>query len=130
MNVSTLLLPALLALSVTPAYAQCCGGHSSHGETSNALDHSAHQGKTPRVRASNTICPVMGEAVKPVNDQEVDIRGNHFLVCCDGCGQELTEHYDKYIDQDGAPRNEPKADPRKDPDKPAPASSTHEGHQH
>lgn len=124
MNISILLLAPFLALSAAPAYAQCS---PRHGSTNT---HSEHQENGRNVRASNTICPVMGGAVKPMNDQVVDIRGNHFLVCCDGCGQELTEHYDKYIDKDGAPRNEPTPDPRKALDKPALASPTHEGHQH
>lgn len=156
MNVSTLLLPALLALSA-PAYAQCGGGHSGHGggqsghgSHAKAQDHSGHQESGQKVKATNTICPVMGREVKPGRDREVVIRENQYLVCCDGCGPEMSEHYDKYFDKGGRPLNDPKRDPRSDPktepkvdskpepkvdskkdaDKPVPAPPAHEGHQH
>jgi hypothetical protein len=76
----------------------------------------------------------MGEAVKPGRDQEVVIRGRSYLVCCDGCGPKMAEHYDEYLDQDGRPLNDPKrdpnADPKKDAEKPMPPPPAHEGHQH
>ncbi len=130
MNVSTLLLPALFAISVTPVFAQCGGGHSNHGGYSPAQDHSAHQESAPKVKATNMICPVMGEAVEPGRDREVAIRGKYYLVCCGGCGPEMAEHYDKYLDQEGRPLNDPKRDPRRSEERPAPAPSAHEGHQH
>ena len=142
MNVSTLLLPALLALSVAPAYAQCGGGPSGHGGGqsghSTAQDHSGHQDSGPKVKATNTICPVMGREVKPGRDREVVIRGNYYLVCCDGCGPDMSENHDKYLDKEGQPLNDPKrnpkadpkSEPKKDEGKPAPAAPAHEGHQH
>lgn len=136
MNVSTLLLPALLTLSVTPAFAQ----HSGHGGGSDHSGHAAAPARSrqedsgPKVKATNTICPVMGREVKPGRDREVVIRGNYYLVCCDGCGPDMSEHYDKYLDKDGKPLNDPKRDPKADPkaeaEKPAPPPSSHEGHQH
>ena len=138
MHVSTLLLPAVLALSVAPAYAQCGpshgGGHSGHSDHSPAQDHSAHQESGLKVKATNTICPVMGREVKPGRDREVVIRGNYYLVCCDGCGPDMSENHDKYLDEDGQPLNDPKRDPKndskKDANRPAPAPPAHEGHQH
>lgn len=135
MNASTLLLPAVLALSMTSAFAQHShGGGSGHSAPSTARDRSGDQDSGPKVKATNTICPVMGREVKPGRDREVVIRGNYYLVCCDGCGPDMSEHYDKYLDKDGTPLNDPKrdpkADPKKDADKPAPAPPAHEGHQH
>lgn len=139
MNVSILLLPALLALSAAPAYAQCGGGHSSHtrgssGHGGQVQGHAGHQDSGPKVKATNRICPVMGQEVKPGRDREVVIRGHQYLVCCDGCGPEMAEHFDKYFDKDGVPLNDPardsKADPKQDAGKPAPAQPSPERHQH
>ena len=134
MSIPNLLLPTLLALAVAPAYAQCGGGHGGHGGHSTAQDHSAHREEAPMVHATNTICPVMGREVKPGRDREVVIRGNYYLVCCDGCGPDMSENYDKYLDKDGRPLNDPKRDskaaPKMDPDKPTPAPPAQEGHQH
>ncbi len=80
-----------------------------------AQDHSTHEGDGPKIHATNTICPVMGKPVKPGRDREVVIRENYYLVCCDGCGPELAEHYDKYLDKEGRPLNDPKRDPKSDP---------------
>ncbi len=124
MSISTLIFPTLLALSVAPAYAQC--GHHHDG----AMDHSGHQEGGPEVRATNTVCPVMGEAVSPGHDREVFVRGNYYLVCCGGCGPELAAHYDKYLDQDGMPLNAPHRDPRSAKERPAPAPDAHEEHRH
>ncbi len=133
MNMSTLILPALLALGLTPAYAQCGGGHSGHGGNGPVQDHSAHQESAPKARATNTICPVMGESVKPGRDREVVIRGKYYLVCCGGCGPAMADDYNKYLDQEGRPLNDPKRDSKagqRDADRPAPAPAAHEGHQH
>jgi hypothetical protein len=76
----------------------------------------------------------MGEPVDPGRDREVVIRGNSYLVCCGGCGPEMTEHYDKYFDKEGRPLNDPQKNgsrTQKGSDQPAPANpSGHEGHQH
>lgn len=134
MDISTFIFPAFLSLAMTPAYAQCGRGHSSHGGSSQVQDHSAHQESAPKVRATNTICPVMGESVKPGRDREVVIRGKYYLVCCGGCGPEMSENYDKYLDKEGRPLNTPSKDekaPTKKDEKPTPpAPPTHEGHQH
>jgi len=134
MNISTLLLPALLVLSVAPAFAQCGRRHSNHGGPGSVQSPSAHEGHAPKVRATNTICPVMGEPVDPSRDKEVVIRGKYYLVCCSGCGPAMSKDYDKYLDQEGRPRNDPGRDPkgesRKDAERPVPPPSTHEGHQH
>lgn len=134
MNLSTLTLPASLVLAMTPAYAQCGGGHSSHGGYSQTQDHSARQESAPKVRATNTICPVMGESVKSGRDREVAIRGKYYLVCCGGCGPEMSENYDKYLDKEGRPLNAPSEDgatPAKKDEKPVPpAPPAHGGHRH
>lgn len=130
MKISTLLFPAALALAITPVHAQCGGGHSGHSDNGPAHNHSAHQESSARVKATNTICPVMGEAVTPGHDREVVIRGHYYLVCCGGCGPEMSEHYDKYLDQEGRPLNDPKRDPRRADENPITTPSSHEGHQH
>lgn len=134
MNASSLILPLLL-LAVVPAMAQCGPGHGGHSGHGDSGDHPGHIQETgSKVKATNTICPVMGQPVKPGRDREVVIRGNYYLVCCDGCGPEMSEHYDKYLDPDGRPLNDPKRkapeDPKRDGEKPAPNPQGHEGHQH
>jgi len=138
MKTSFLSFPFILAFSVLPARAQCGpghgGGHAGHGSSPS---HGSHQEEpAKKVHATNTICPVMGQPVKPGRDREVVIRGNYYLVCCDGCGPEMSEHYDKYCDKEGHPLNDPQKSsdsPSKDSEKPAPAPavpSAHEGHKH
>lgn len=135
MKASFLLLPMFLTLSAVPAHAQCGsghgGGHSGHGATQGPMDY---QEDAPKIRATNTICPVMGQPVRAGHDREVTIRGKYYLVCCGGCGPEMAERYDKYLDKEGRPLNDPKRDrdkPRQGSDQPAPANpSGHEGHQH
>lgn len=136
MKARSLLIP-ILVLAAIPAMAQCGpsrGGHSGHGGSGN---HSGQvQESGPKVKATNTICPAMGQPVKPGRDREVVIRGNYYLVCCDGCGPELAENYDKYFDKEGRPLNAPSKDDtastRKEekPVPPAPAPTAHSGHQH
>ena len=138
MNAYTLVVSTLLALSITPAFAQHShGGNPGRTGRGSAPDHSSHQDGPPKVNATNSVCPVMGREVKSGRDREVVIRGNYYLVCCDGCGPDMSEHYEKYLDKDGRPLNDPKrnskADPKSDPKdagKPAPAPSSQEGHQH
>ncbi len=134
MKLPIVILPLLL--SAVPVLAQCGpshGGHSGHSAGGHS-DHSQEAG--PKVKATNTICPVMGQPVRPGRDREVVIRGNYYLVCCDGCGPEMSAHYDKYCDEEGRPLNDPQrkaGSSSKEPEKPAPAPaapSAHEGHQH
>nr|WP_320132047.1 hypothetical protein [uncultured Holophaga sp.] len=54
--------------------------------------------------ATNTICPVLGNAVKP-NGPKVVVRGHEYLLCCPGCDQELLKNPDKYLKKDGTPKN-------------------------
>lgn len=98
------------------------GGHDGHGQT---------EPDRPRARAVNKICPVMGQPVKPGRDREVVVRGNYYLVCCDGCGPEMAERPDKYLDRDGRPRNAPRdADGSRNREPGAPAQPDHSEHQH
>lgn len=119
----------------TPAFAQCGGGHrghsghSGHGGHGSRPDHSGHQDSGPKVTATNTLCPVMGRSVKAGRDREVVVGGKTYLVCCDGCGPEMAEHREKYLDKDGKPLNAPKKAPeKKDEAKPEPSPSSQ--HQH
>lgn len=123
MKPSLLLLPAL-ALLALPAQAQCGPGHHGFQRPSG---HAGHQESAPtkKVQATNTLCPVMGQPVQPGRDREVVVRGNHYLVCCDGCGPEMAEHYDKYLDPEGRPLNDPA---RKDPAPAQPPAPGHTGH--
>lgn len=125
MKALVLLLP-LLSLAAIPAMAQCGpshGGHSGHVQEAG-----------PKVKATNTICPVMGQPIKPGRDREVVIRGNYYLVCCDGCGPEMSEHHDKYLDTEGRPLNDPGPKEQAPAGEPArqsaPSASGHEGHPH
>ncbi len=131
MNASLFFLPVFLTLFALPAQAQC--GPSHHGSNQG---HSGHQESAPeRVHATNTICPVMGQPVKPVRDREVVIRGTYYLVCCDGCGPEMSEHYNKYLDKDGRPLNDPQRESNQagkisEPPTTTASPSKHDGHQH
>jgi len=133
MKASKILLPAFLALALNPVMAQCGPGHgggSGHSGHGSKQDNSGRKEDSRKVKATNTICPVMGRAVKPGRDREVVIRGNYYLVCCDGCGPAMAENHDKYLDKDGKPFNAPKNDSEKDSEKPAPPPPAQEGHQH
>jgi len=129
---NSLIFLAATSLVATPASAQCGGGHgghSGHGSHGSRQDHSGHQDTGPKVTATNTVCPVMGRPVKAGRDREVVVGGNTYLVCCDGCGPEMAEHREKYLDKDGKPLNAPKKAPeKKDEAKPEPSPSSQ--HQH
>ena len=66
----------------------------------------------------------MGRAVKPGRDREVVVGGKTYLVCCDGCGPEMAEHKEKYLDKDGKPLNTPKKEEAK------PETAPSSPHQH
>ena len=100
------------------------GGHGSHGSQSQP------EPSRPKVRATNTLCPVMGQPVKPGRDREVVIRGNYYLVCCDGCGPNMADNPDKYLDQEGRPKNAPKDEGARTREPQAPAQPDHSEHQH
>jgi len=57
---------------------------------------------------TNTICPVMGNAVTPGKSPIVKVRGRQYYVCCAGCAPKLEKDPDKYLDKDGRPKNAPK----------------------
>ena len=138
MKASHILFPLSLTIFAIPAHAQHShgGGHTDHGSSQGQAR--PQESDPQKVHATNTICPVMGRPVKPGRDREVVIRGNYYLVCCDGCGPAMSEQYDKYLDKDGKPLNDPKNDPKKEADKPAdkaadkpsPAAAAPEVHQH
>ncbi len=124
-----------IMLSITTLAApmpQSCG---QSGQTHGG--HSGHSGPTPsepsrpKVRATNTICPVMGQPVQPGRDREVVVREGYYLVCCDGCGPELADHKDKYLERDGRPKNAPKnSDAPKPRDPEGQAKPDHSEHNH
>lgn len=131
-RLNSLLFLAAVSMVATPAFAQCGGGHgghSGHGGHGSRQNHSGHRDSGPKVMATNTICPVMGRPVKAGRDREVVVGGKTYLVCCDGCGPEMAEHKEKYLDKDGKPLNTPKKDSeRKDEAKPEPSPTGQ--HQH
>jgi YHS domain-containing protein len=55
--------------------------------------------------ATNTHCPVMGDKVNPAKSPKVVVRGQEYFLCCKGCDKKLTENPDKYLEQDGTPKN-------------------------
>jgi hypothetical protein len=97
-------LTVLLVLSAAPAFAQHAG-HSGHSSPPAPVPS---EDSGPKVTATNKVCPVMGRPVKPIRDREVVNSGTTYLICCDGCGAEMYEHRDKYLDQEGKPLNAPK----------------------
>lgn len=119
MKTSHFLFPLSLMIFAAPAWAQHShgGGHSDHGSSPGRAR--PQESEPQKIHATNTICPVMGRPVKPGRDREVVIRGNYYLVCCDGCGPAMSEQYDKYLDKDGKPLNDPKNDSKKQGGKPA-----------
>ncbi len=120
----TIVLAATLA---TPLPQGCGGGHSQGGHGGHSRPAESSQ---PRVKATNTLCPVMSQPVKPGKDREVVIRGNYYLVCCDGCGPLMAENPDKYLDKEGRPKNAPKdPDGSKTREPQAPAQADHSEHQ-
>lgn len=123
MNHFNRLVPILFFTAITPVFAQHShGGGSGHSGHGSAPSRAAQEDSGPKVHATNTICPVMGRPVKPGRDREVVIRGGYYLVCCDGCGPAMSEQYDKYLDKEGVPLNDPKREPKKETDKPTPAA--------
>ena len=58
---------------------------------------------------TNTICPVLGNAVTPGKSPVVTVRGRQYYICCPGCDTKLIKDPDKYLDMDGRPKNAPKA---------------------
>jgi hypothetical protein len=54
--------------------------------------------------ASNGRCPVLGNPVANRN-QSVAVRERNYFVCCSECGERLVADPDKFIDQDGRPKN-------------------------
>ena len=54
--------------------------------------------------ATNTRCPVTGEAVT-AKSQVVVIRGHAYRICCPGCEAKLEKHPDQYLEKDGTPKN-------------------------
>ncbi len=59
---------------------------------------------TPKL-ATNTLCPVMGDKVNPAKSPKVVVRGQEYYLCCKGCDKKLAENPDKYLEQDGTPKN-------------------------
>lgn len=92
---------ALLFLAFSPAPAQCpsCG---KAAETPNPPP--AAQAKPP-ARATNTRCPVMGEAVSAKHNPSVRIGERYYMICCPTCAKELADHPERFLDKDGEPLN-------------------------
>ena len=54
---------------------------------------------------TNTICPVLGNAVTPGKSAIVKVKGHEYYICCAGCDTTLVKDPDKYLDKDGTPKN-------------------------
>ncbi len=54
---------------------------------------------------TNTICPVLGNAVTPGKSPIVTVRGRQYYICCPGCDDKLVKNPDKYLEKDGTPKN-------------------------
>lgn len=57
--------------------------------------------------ATNTKCPVTGEAVTD-KSQIVVVQGRSYRICCPGCDTKLLKDPAKYLEKDGTPKNAPK----------------------
>ena len=54
---------------------------------------------------TNTTCPVLGNAVTPGKSPIVKAKGREYYVCCSECIPKLEKTPDKYLDEDGTPKN-------------------------
>jgi len=72
--------------------------------------------------AVNAVCPVQGLKVTE-KSKTVVVRGQEYRICCPGdCDAKLAKDPDKYLHEDGTPRNAAKSEKK-------PASG-HGGHTH
>ncbi len=53
---------------------------------------------------SNGRCPVLGNPVADRN-QSVEVRGRRYYICCDDCAKQLAADPDRFLEQDGTPKN-------------------------
>jgi len=111
------LLLGFMAVSASSVlHAQCHGGGSGHDGHGGSGGHSGHGDSEPaRVTPANTICPVLGNPVKQGKDLEVVLGGRLYIVCCRECRVELAENREKYLDQDGRPKNDAKKPEERQP---------------
>lgn len=78
---------------------------------------------SPQVKpATNTVCPVLGGKVT-AKSKTVVVRGQEYRLCCGGCDQNLEATPDKYLEQDGTPKNAAKVSAKPETVPPA-------GHKH
>lgn len=54
--------------------------------------------------ATNGRCPVLGNPVADRN-QSITVRGRNYFICCSECGERLVADPDKFLDQNGKPKN-------------------------
>lgn len=54
---------------------------------------------------TNTLCPVMGNAVTPGKSPIVKVNGREYYICCPGCRSDLEKTPGKYLNKDGTPKN-------------------------
>ncbi len=54
--------------------------------------------------ATNGRCPVLGNPVADRN-QAVALHGRKYYVCCGECESQLTASPDKFLTEDGTPKN-------------------------
>lgn len=55
----------------------------------------------------NTLCPVMGSPVD-AKSPTVEVKGKGYWVCCPACIEKMKRSPDKYLNEDGTPKNAPK----------------------
>ena len=72
---------------------------------------------------TNTICPVLGNAVTPGKSPIVKVKGHEYYVCCADCISKLEKNPDKYLEKDGTPKN---ANAKKAPT----SEHDHDAHKH
>lgn len=56
-------------------------------------------------KATNRICPVLGNPVTPGKSPVVHVWGHAYYVCCSSCKAKLEADPGKYLLKDGTPKN-------------------------
>ena len=75
--------------------------------------------------ATNAVCPVLGQKVN-AKSKTIAVRGQEYRVCCADCDTKLAKDPDKYLEEDGSPKNAGKAT-----ENPSSGHESHDmGHKH
>ncbi|BDU73158.1 hypothetical protein [Mesoterricola silvestris] len=65
---------------------------------------------SPSKPPTNGRCPVLGNPVSERN-QSTTVRDHSYRVCCDECRTDLEKNPEKFLNQDGSPKNASQSGP-------------------